>query len=80
MIDRALTDGVPSKPILAKGVLKWEPFAMLCARFALGAAFLSAVAARFGIWGENAGPEAGSRRSSVLPSVQGHFEFAMGSE
>src|ERR1700739_4666645 len=56
MIDRALTDGVPSKPILAKGVLKWEPFAMLCARFALGAAFLSAVAARFGIWGENTGP------------------------
>jgi hypothetical protein len=51
MIDRALSDGVPSKPILAKGVLKWEPFAMLCARFALGAAFLSAVAARFGILG-----------------------------
>ena len=30
---------------------------MLYARFALGAAFLSAVAARFGIWGENTGPD-----------------------
>jgi len=30
---------------------------MLYARFALAAAFLSAVAARFGIWGENAGPD-----------------------
>jgi uncharacterized membrane protein YphA (DoxX/SURF4 family) len=30
---------------------------MLFARFALGAAFLSAVAARFGFWGENTGPD-----------------------
>ena len=30
---------------------------MLYARFALGAAFLSAVAARFGIWGDNTGPD-----------------------
>ena len=30
---------------------------MLYARFALGGAFLSAVAARFGIWAENTGPD-----------------------
>ncbi|MBV8213926.1 MAG: DoxX family membrane protein [Verrucomicrobia bacterium] len=36
---------------------KWEPLAMLYARLALGAAFLSAVAARFGFWGENTGPD-----------------------
>jgi len=30
---------------------------MLYARLALGAAFLSAVAARFGFWGENTGPD-----------------------
>jgi hypothetical protein len=57
MSDRGLTDGVSSKPILATGVFKWELFALFYARFALGAAFLSAVAARFGIWGENTGPD-----------------------
>ena len=55
--DQALTGAVASKPIFGKAFLKWEPFAMLYARFALGAAFLSAVAARFGIWGDNAGPD-----------------------
>jgi hypothetical protein len=45
MIDRVLPDAVSSKPILVKRVLIWEPFAVLYARFALGAAFLSAVAA-----------------------------------
>jgi hypothetical protein len=49
--DQALTDVVSSKPILGKAFLKSEPFAILYARFALGAAFLSAVAARFGICG-----------------------------
>lgn len=48
---------VPAKPFLGKQVLKWEPIATLYARFALGAAFLSAVAARFGIWGDNTGPD-----------------------
>jgi hypothetical protein len=42
MSDRGLTHGVSSKPVLATGVLKWEPFALFYARFALGAAFLSA--------------------------------------
>jgi len=55
--DQALTGAVASKPIFGKAFFKWEPFALLYARFALGAAFLSAVAARFGIWGENAGPD-----------------------
>jgi hypothetical protein len=44
--DQVLTGGVASKPSFGKAFLKWEPFAMLYARFALGAAFLSAVAAR----------------------------------
>jgi putative oxidoreductase len=57
MSDRGMTDGVASKPILATGVSKWEPFALFYARLALGASFLSAVAARFGIWGENTGPD-----------------------
>jgi hypothetical protein len=55
--DQVLTGGVASKPSFGKAFLKWEPFAMLYARFALGAAFLSAVAARFGIWGDNTGPD-----------------------
>jgi putative oxidoreductase len=50
-------DPVSAKPALGKWVLKWERFAMLYARFALGTAFLSAVAARFGIWGDNTGPD-----------------------
>ncbi len=57
MNDRPLTHAGAAKPILGKRRLKWEPIAMLYARFALAAAFLSAVAARFGIWGENAGPD-----------------------
>jgi putative oxidoreductase len=57
MSNRGLTDGVSSKPILATGVFKLEPFALFYARFALGAAFLSAVAARFGPWRENTGPD-----------------------
>jgi putative oxidoreductase len=57
MSDRPLTHATATKPILGKRRLKWEPIAMLYARFALAAAFLSAVAARFGIWGENAGPD-----------------------
>jgi hypothetical protein len=52
MSNRTLTDAVSSKPILGKGLVKWESFAMRYTRFALGAAFLSAVAGRFGIWGE----------------------------
>jgi putative oxidoreductase len=57
MSDRPLTHATATKPILGKRRLKWEVIAMLYARFALAAAFLSAVAARFGIWGENAGPD-----------------------
>jgi uncharacterized membrane protein YphA (DoxX/SURF4 family) len=57
MSDRPLTHAIATKPILAKRRLKWEPIAMLYVRFALAAAFLSAVAARFGIWGENADPD-----------------------
>ncbi len=57
MSDRPLTHATAIKPIQGKRRLKWEPIAMLYARFALAAAFLSAVAARFGIWGENAGPD-----------------------
>ncbi|MBV8215333.1 MAG: DoxX family membrane protein [Verrucomicrobia bacterium] len=57
MSNRTLIDAVSSKPILGKGLVKWERFAMLYARFALGTAFLSAVAGRFGIWGENTGPD-----------------------
>src|SRR5215472_14039892 len=53
MSNRTLTDAVSSKPILGKDLVKWESFAMRYTRFALGAAFLSAVAGRFGIWGEN---------------------------
>jgi uncharacterized membrane protein YphA (DoxX/SURF4 family) len=52
-----LPEPVSAKPVLGKQVLKWEPIAMLYARFALGAAFLSAVAARFGLWGDNTGPD-----------------------
>ena len=57
MSNRTLTDAVSSKPILGKGLVKWESFAMRYTRFALGAAFLSAVAGRFGIWGENTSPD-----------------------
>jgi len=57
MSNQTLTDAVSSKPTLGKRLVKWELLAMLYARLALGAAFLSAVAARFGIWGENAGPD-----------------------
>ena len=42
MSNRTLTDAVSSKPILGKGLVKWESFAMRYTRFALGAAFLSA--------------------------------------
>jgi putative oxidoreductase len=42
---------------LGKKLISWQRFAILYARIALGGAFLSAVAARFGLWGENAGPE-----------------------
>jgi putative oxidoreductase len=54
---KLLPDPVSAKPVLGNQALKCEPFAMLYARLALGAAFLSAVAARFGIWGENTGPD-----------------------
>ena len=57
MSDRTLTDALSSKLTLGKHPIKWERFALLYARFALGAAFLSAVAARFGIWGQNTGPD-----------------------
>ena len=57
MSNRTLTDAVSSKPILGKGLVKWESFAMRYTRFALGAAFLSAVAGRFGIWVENTSPD-----------------------
>ena len=56
MSNRTLTNAVSSKPILGKGLVKWESFATRYIRFALGAAFLSAVASRFGIWGEDTGP------------------------
>src|SRR5260221_3055337 len=57
MSNRTLTDAVSSKPILGKGLVKWESFAMRYTGFALGAAFRTAVAGRFGIWGENTSPD-----------------------
>jgi hypothetical protein len=67
--DQVLTGGVASKPSFGKAFLKWEPFAMLYARFALGAALLSAVAARFGIWGDNTGPDSFKHICCRLPGA-----------
>jgi putative oxidoreductase len=57
MSDRLVTHAVGPGRIVGEWLLKWERIAIFYARFALAAAFLSAVAARFGIWGENAGPD-----------------------
>src|SRR5208282_6278525 len=37
------------------GTLNWERLGVLYARFALGAAFLSGIASRFGLYGKNVG-------------------------
>jgi len=37
------------------GVLNWERLGVLYARVALGAAFLSGIASRFGLYGKNVG-------------------------
>jgi putative oxidoreductase len=71
MSDRTLTDALSSKLTLGTRPIKWERFALLYARFALGAAFLSAVAARFGIWGENTGPDS----FKTLYGIHGGSEF-----
>ncbi len=47
----------PRNRMLSSGLGTWQRLATFYARFALGAAFLSAVAARFGLWGENPGPD-----------------------
>jgi uncharacterized membrane protein YphA (DoxX/SURF4 family) len=47
----------PYKLAILRRIVSWDRLVILYARIALGAAFLSAVAARFGIWGEDAGPE-----------------------
>ena len=57
MSNPLLTPLVSSKQTLGSGLGAWQRLATFYARFALGAAFLSAVAARFGFWGENTGPD-----------------------
>jgi hypothetical protein len=57
MSNPVLTPFVSSKQMLSSGLGTWQRLATFYARFALGAAFLSAVAARFGLWGENTGPD-----------------------
>jgi putative oxidoreductase len=56
-IDQSGIGSASSKLMLGQAFLKWESLALLYARLALGAAFLSAVAGRFGIWGENTSPD-----------------------
>ena len=57
MSNPVLTPFVSSKQTLSSGLGTWQRLVTFYARFALGAAFLSAVAARFGLWGENTGPD-----------------------
>jgi len=57
MSDPFLSHAVAPTPLVGKRSVTWERVGILYARFALGAAFLSAVAARFGIWGDNTGPD-----------------------
>ena len=46
---------VQSRAPIALGGLNWQRAGILYARIALGAAFLSAVADRFGLWGKYGG-------------------------
>jgi putative oxidoreductase len=57
MSNPVLTPFVSSKQMLSSGLGTCQRLATFYARFALGAAFLSAVSARFGLCGENTGPD-----------------------
>jgi hypothetical protein len=84
---------VSAKPVLGKRVLKWEPFAMSYARFALGLLFYLLSPLDSGIWGDGTGPDSfkhfveyTAEVNSFLTALrsgsvnQDHFDFAMGSD
>src|SRR5437899_604125 len=58
MIDKAPLDIAEARPRAAMTIastLNWERLGIIYARIALGAAFLSGIASRFGLYGKNVG-------------------------
>ena len=49
------SETVPRRATTTSGMLNWERLGILYARIALGAAFLSGIASRFGLYGRNVG-------------------------